>query len=49
MELQEECLSMSIKGFTRSCFGSIFNDNVEIQKMTYLYHQVLVPLLVLYV
>ena len=41
MELQEECLSMTIKGITRTCFGSVFNDDEEIRKMSHLYHQVL--------
>ena len=42
MELQEECLSMTIKGITRTCFGSVFNDEEEIRKKTHLYHQVLI-------
>ena len=41
MELEEEFLSMTIKGITRTCFGSVFNDEEEIYKMTHLYHQVL--------
>ena len=41
MELQEEFLSMTIKGITRTCFGSVFNDDEEIHKMAHLYHQVL--------
>ena len=40
MELQEEFLSMTIKGITRTCFGSVFNDEEEIHKMAHLYHQV---------
>ena len=42
MELQEEFLLMTMKGITRTCFGSVFNDEEEIRKMTHLYHQVLV-------
>ena len=41
MELQEEFISMTIKGITRTCFGSVFNDDEEIRKMSHLYHQVL--------
>ena len=41
VELQEECLSMTIKGITRTCFGSVFNNDEEIHKMNHLYHQVL--------
>ena len=41
MELQEEFLSMTIKGITWTCFGSVFNNEEEIHKMTHLYHQVL--------
>ena len=41
MELQEEFLSMTIKGITRTCFGSVFKDDEEIRRMTHLYHQVL--------
>ena len=40
MELQEEFLSMTIKGITRTCFGSVFNDDEEIHKMAHLYHKV---------
>ena len=42
MELQEEFLSMTIKGITRTCFGSVFSDDEEIRKMAQLYHQVLI-------
>ena len=42
VELQEEFLLMTIKGITRTCFGSAFNDEEEIHKITHLDHQVLI-------
>ncbi|XP_065889636.1 cytochrome P450 20A1-like [Dysidea avara] len=40
VELQEEFLTMTIKGITRTCFGSVFNNEDEMRKMTHIYHQV---------
>jgi len=40
VELQEEFQTMTTKGITRTCFGSVFNDEDEIRKMTHIYNQV---------
>ncbi|XP_065889639.1 cytochrome P450 20A1-like isoform X3 [Dysidea avara] len=40
VELQEEFQTMTTKGITRTCFGSVFNNEDEIRKMTHIYNQV---------
>ena len=36
---------MTTKGITRTCFGSVFNNEDEIRKMTHVYNQVLLAVL----
>ena len=44
MGLHGEFLSMTIKGIIRSCFGSVFDDDEEVHKMTHFHRQVLINL-----
>ena len=41
IDLQEEFLTMTLKGITRTCYGSVFNDEKEIHKMSIIYEKVI--------
>jgi len=40
VDMKEEFLIMTLKGITRTCFGSMFNDDGEFRKMSSIYQQV---------
>ena len=41
IDLQEEFLTMTLKGITRTCYGSVFSDEEEIHKMSIIYEKVI--------
>ena len=41
VDLQEEILTMTLKGITRTCYGSIFNDEEEVHSMSHIYQKVI--------
>jgi len=40
IDLEEEFLTMTLKGVTRTCYGSMFSDEEEVRKMSIVYHKV---------
>ena len=40
MDIKEEFLTMTLKGITRTCYGSMFNDDEEVRKMSNIYQKV---------
>ena len=40
MDLKKEFLTMTLKGITRTCYGSMFNDEDEVRKMSNIYQKV---------
>ena len=40
IDLQEEFLTMTLKGITRTCYGSDFSDEEEIHNMLIIYEKV---------
>ena len=41
VDLQEEILTMTLKGITRTCYGSVFNDEEEVRSMSHIYQKVI--------
>ena len=41
VDLLEEILAMTLKGITRTCYGSVFNDEEEVRRMSHIYQKVI--------
>ena len=41
VDLLEEILTMTLKGITRTCYGSVFNDEEEVRRMSHIYQKVI--------
>ncbi|XP_065890921.1 cytochrome P450 20A1-like isoform X4 [Dysidea avara] len=40
VDIKEEFLTMTLKGITRTCYGSMFNDDEEVRKMSNIYQKI---------
>ena len=42
----EEFLTMTLKGITRTCYGSVFSDEEQIRKMSHVYQKVVTEFII---